>query len=166
MLLRMWVNNTNFVWKSYMRYAAIFGGMCHPFCRALSSVVSLYSATSIYPEVLQAVSTSLLSAELDFSISKLVFPCTINGIVEGDLLTIRSPSMREYRIGRNCAANKFGQAEAFAAVDFEKAHCFTKIVKISRTDINNTSALILKNAHGGGALGSVLFRPSTGCLTG
>jgi hypothetical protein len=38
------MNINTFVLKSYVHYAAIFGGICHPFRRALSSVVSLYSA--------------------------------------------------------------------------------------------------------------------------
>jgi hypothetical protein len=37
-------NNTAFVLKSYVPSAAMSGGICRPFCRSLSSVVSLYSA--------------------------------------------------------------------------------------------------------------------------
>ena len=35
---------TTFVLKSYIHSAAICGGICHPFCRAKVSMVSLYSA--------------------------------------------------------------------------------------------------------------------------
>jgi hypothetical protein len=40
-----------FALKSYIHSTATFSGICHPFRRALSSMVSLYSATSIDPDI-------------------------------------------------------------------------------------------------------------------
>jgi hypothetical protein len=85
-----------FVLKSYIRSAAIFGGICHPFRRALSSVVSLYNATCVHPEVLQPIAGSLLSAELDlpkaasssFRLCEILFE-----VVEDNLLLVLPPGM-------------------------------------------------------------------------
>jgi len=66
-----------FVLKSYIHSAAIFSGICHPFCSALSSVVSLYSAAGVDLEVVQSIALSLLSAEPDLIVTRLVYASTI-----------------------------------------------------------------------------------------
>jgi hypothetical protein len=52
----------------------VFGGNTTPFRRALSLMVGLYSAAGIHPEVLQAITSSLLCAEAKFSVSHFRLP--------------------------------------------------------------------------------------------
>jgi hypothetical protein len=55
-----------------------FNGIYHPFRRALSPEVNLYSAASVHPEVLEAVLHSLLSAKLDLRIASLALACALH----------------------------------------------------------------------------------------
>jgi len=104
------------VLKSYMCSAAIFGGKCHPFCRALSSVVSLYSATGIDPKVLQVIYSCLFSTKSDLLIARLVLSSTILQVFKGDLLSARSPCVGKYRIGRNVLVTKLSKTEIISVV--------------------------------------------------
>jgi hypothetical protein len=66
------------------------------------SLVRLVDATSVEPEVLQAVSPCLLSTKPDFVIARLILaggPCYI---FKGYLLRILSPPVRKYCIRRYC----------------------------------------------------------------
>jgi len=61
------------VLKSYVRSAAIFRGICHLFRRALSSVVSLYSAASIHPYVFVPVLEGFSTCFYDLLVAMTVF---------------------------------------------------------------------------------------------
>jgi hypothetical protein len=93
-------NINTFVLKSYIRSAAIFGGICHPFRRVLSSVVSLYSATSIDPKIEQAIGLGLFSTELKLSEALLVAASAIYQVFVCHLLILSSPSVREDSVCR------------------------------------------------------------------
>ena len=64
-LLSHYRNINTLVLKSYIHSAAIFGGICHPFRGALSSVVNLYSATGINPRPLESIFLGLNTAPFD-----------------------------------------------------------------------------------------------------
>jgi hypothetical protein len=113
-----------FVLKSYIHSAAIFGGICHPFRRALSSVVSLYSATGVDPKVFQVVLCSLLSAEPDLLVTRFILASAICQVFKGDLLGICSPRMRKYRIGRDSLVAKLSKAKIASIAASQKTHCF------------------------------------------
>ena len=102
-----------FILKGYIHSAAIFGGICHPFRRALSSVVSLYSATSVDPEIIEPVSFSLCSTEADFLVTRFLQAYAVSQIVESHLISFKAPGMGEYRVWRSSIAVYivFGQTE-------------------------------------------------------
>jgi hypothetical protein len=58
-----------FVLKSYVHCAPTFGDISRAFRSALSSVVSLYSAASIHPEIFEAILLRLLSAKGEFAVA-------------------------------------------------------------------------------------------------
>jgi hypothetical protein len=105
-----------FVLKSYVYRAAAFGGICHPFRRAMSSMVTLYSAAGVHPKVLQIIAFGLFTAEQNLIIAGLILSSSINQIIERDLFAER-PSMRKNRIRRDSiVANKFPSKAEFASI--------------------------------------------------
>jgi hypothetical protein len=58
-----------FVLKSYVHCAATFGDISRAFRSALSSVVSLYSAARIDPDVRDALLMCSLATAVDFAVS-------------------------------------------------------------------------------------------------
>jgi len=90
--------------KSYAHSAATSSGKYHPFCRALSSVVSLYGAATMNPEVLQAVSMSLISSEQSLFVSGL------------------SMSLVIHQISSFYLVKETGQVEVNVSFRLEKAH--------------------------------------------
>jgi len=72
---------------------------------ALISRVSLYSATSIYPEIFQSIGCGLLRAELYLSPASLARRRAGFHVLKTDLLF--SPGMREYCVQREIAAGGF-----------------------------------------------------------
>jgi hypothetical protein len=72
---------------------------------------TLLCAASIDPNVLQVIASGLLSAEPDLVIASLALASTIRQVLEGDLLSIRSPCVRKDGIWRNVVDKIFGQAE-------------------------------------------------------
>jgi hypothetical protein len=81
-----------------MTTPVVFGGTYRPFRRALSPVVGLYSATSVHPEVLQAISGSLLSTKYDLVVAAGLSLCLfVPEVLESDLLVVvGQPSMRQH----------------------------------------------------------------------
>jgi hypothetical protein len=112
-----------FVLKSYLHCAATFGDICNPFCKALSSVVSLYSATAVDPKVLEIVLLSLFSAKLDLLIASFVFSRVVYKVLKSDFLIISLPGMRKDSIARNRAAQESSQVKATVGVEFQESHC-------------------------------------------
>lgn len=84
---------TRVLFKSLVTTAVVFGGICHRFRRALSSVVGLYSATAIHPKVLQAIFLGLISAELDLSVSSFVPSGSVYHVPKSKFLVIGPPCM-------------------------------------------------------------------------
>ena len=81
----------------------------------------MLSATSVHPEVFQAVVIGLFSTESDLGIASLPLSSALFQIFEGDLLGIRSPSMRKYGVARNIV-KVVSQAEPAIAFEFQETH--------------------------------------------
>lgn len=82
-------------------------------------MVSLYSATRIYPKVSQSFVWGLLSAESNLVVASLAHCSAIRHIFEGDLFAIRSLCVRKYRIPGNVVANEvLGHPDAASIVAF------------------------------------------------
>lgn len=64
-------------------------------------MVTLYSATSVDPEIFQPILTSLLLAEAYLLIPRLVGAGTVNQVIEGNFIAIFPPCVGEDRIARD-----------------------------------------------------------------
>jgi hypothetical protein len=53
-------------------------------------MVDLYSATSIYPEILEAVLSSSFSTEADFGVASLALACSGHKLIIRDFLAFES----------------------------------------------------------------------------
>ena len=82
------------------------------------SAVRFVDATRIYPKVLQAIASGLFSAEAESLIASLTLASTIHQVFEGDLVSVRSPRVREYCIGRNLIDKTFIEAEFALVFEF------------------------------------------------
>jgi hypothetical protein len=85
-------------------------------------VVRLVDAACVYPKELQTVTPCLISTKSDLVIADFVFAYTIHQILKTDLLLLRTPGMRKYRISGNVAGKKLGQADLAGGIAFEKTH--------------------------------------------
>jgi hypothetical protein len=56
-------------------------------------LVCFVDATGVDPKVLQAILSSLFSAEPDLLITRLVLTRAIRQVIKGDLLSVRSPGV-------------------------------------------------------------------------
>jgi hypothetical protein len=101
---------------------AVYGGKCHRYCRALLVLLTLLYATTVNPEVLEAVPLSLFSTKLNLFIPSLTTFYAISQILKTDFLVIRLPGMRKNGIARNTATDISYQAEGAVGVDLQKAH--------------------------------------------
>jgi hypothetical protein len=77
--------------------AAVYGGKCHRYCRALLVLSTLLDTAGIDPEVVQAIASGLFAAEFDFATASLTSAIVCFQIEKGDFF--RSPRMRQYSIG-------------------------------------------------------------------
>lgn len=69
--------------------------------------------------MLQAITSSLFTAETDLPIARLALTSTILQVFEGDFLCVRSPRVRKNSILGNVVANQvIGQAELASAIVF------------------------------------------------
>jgi hypothetical protein len=92
--------------KSYVHSAAIFGGTCHSFRRALSSVVSLYSAAGVDPNPLKPIFNGLVAAVGNFSETCLLTGnFKILNVSESNFML--TPSVRENCVSRNSLIEEF-----------------------------------------------------------
>jgi hypothetical protein len=98
-------------------------------------VVRFVNTTCVYPKVLQAVASSLFSAEPDLVIASLALARTIHQVSEGDLFSIGSPSVRKYGIPGNIVAEVLGQTELTTVVAFQKTHYSDWIWEILREGV-------------------------------
>ena len=78
-------------------------------------VIRFVDATSVYPEVLEAIARSLLSTEPNPSVSMLRLPRAVRQVFEADLFIIISSCMWRYRIRRCRVDDIVGQAELVVA---------------------------------------------------
>lgn len=78
---------------------------------------TLLDATTVNPEVLEAVSRGLISAKLNLPIPSLATSYAICQVLEGNFLVIRLPGMGKNCIARNPATDIFDRAEAAVSVD-------------------------------------------------
>jgi hypothetical protein len=95
--------------EKLLRSAAVFGGICHPFRRALSSVVSLYSAAGVNPEVPQFVTGGLLATEYNLAVASFTLGMSTSQIDEGDLFS--SAGVRKYSVGWELVRGEVGQGK-------------------------------------------------------
>ena len=80
-------------------------------------VACLVDTTGVNPKVLQAVLSGLFSTETDLLIARLILASAIFQVFEGNLLNVRSPCMRKYRIRRDCIVASYILSEAeFASI--------------------------------------------------
>jgi hypothetical protein len=78
-----------------------------------------YDTTRINPEVVQAITSGLISAEPNLLVSNLALPSAIYQVSVCDLLYIRPPCVREYSIFGNIVADEgLSQAELAIIVVF------------------------------------------------
>ena len=98
---------TKFNIESRVTTPVVFGGIYHPFRRALSSVVGLYNATCIYPDVLKTILGSSFCAEPDFGITSLVLPSTSCQLVISDFFVV-CPGVGENSIRREVVGIESG----------------------------------------------------------
>ena len=84
-------------------------------------MVRLINAAGVYPEVLQTVNGSLLSAKPDLSVPTLISASTFGDVLERNFLFFISPSMREYSIWWDVISKIFGQAK-IAIFELQKTH--------------------------------------------
>ena len=72
--------------------------------------------------------SSLSSTELDLLIARLILASAVYQVFKGDLLGIRSPCVRKYRIGRDyVVANKvLSEAELATVAALQKPHSFMR----------------------------------------
>jgi hypothetical protein len=84
---------------------------------------------------LQAVASSLFSAEPDLVIASLVLARTIYQVSEGDLFGIGSPCVRKYSIPGNIVAEALGQTELATIVALQKTHYSDWIWEILREGV-------------------------------
>jgi hypothetical protein len=90
-------------------------------------VVRFVDITCVYPKVLQAVASSLFSAETDLVIASLVLTCTIHQVSEGGLFGIGSLCVRKYGILGDIIAKVLGQTKFAIIVAFQKTHYSDRI---------------------------------------
>jgi len=100
----------------------ISGGKCTHICDESSFGVTFLDAASVDPEELQAIMSSLLSAEADLGIACFALACTVYYIFKGNLFVNRTPSMRKNSIWRNALANNFDQTEFAGIFKPQKTH--------------------------------------------
>jgi hypothetical protein len=72
--------------------------------------------------MLQTITSGLLCAELDLSISSLNVPRTFCQVFKGDFFIVISPSMRKYRIRWDIDDQVLGQAEFAIGFELQKTH--------------------------------------------
>ena len=81
-------------------------------------MVSLYSAISVYPGIMQTVASSLSTVEPCLFIPGLRLPGIFQHVLEGDLFLIVSPRIGQDGIGRDILDQNLGQAESLGFISF------------------------------------------------
>jgi hypothetical protein len=87
------------------------------------NLICLLDTTGVNPEVFQVIFSSLLFAESDLLVARLVCASAVHNVFKGNLLILRAPCVGKYRIWRNVIVSKAVKPELTSVTALEKTHC-------------------------------------------
>jgi hypothetical protein len=85
-------------------------------------MIRFIDTACVNPEVFYIVSLSLFAAKLNLSKASLLLERRVFEIIKIDLISIITPSVREYYVGRNVFEKISGDAQLPSSVKLQKAH--------------------------------------------